>query len=55
MSELLNTDSVRYGGSGVGVHDDIQTEDIDAHGRQHSLQIDLPPLATIMLKITAPV
>ena len=53
-SELLNTDSVRYGGSGVGVHDDIHTEDIAAHGRQQSLQIDLPPLATIMLKINSP-
>ncbi|MDX2427256.1 MAG: 1,4-alpha-glucan branching protein GlgB [Xanthomonadales bacterium] len=54
-SELLNTDSVRYGGSGVGVHDDIYTEDVAAHGHQQSLQIDLPPLATIMLKITNPV
>ena len=54
-SELLNTDSARYGGSGVGVHDDIHTEDVAAHGHQQSLQIDLPPLATIMLKITSPV
>ena len=54
-SELLNTDSVRYGGSGVGVHDDIHTEDVAAHGHQQSLQIDLPPLATLMLKITSPV
>jgi len=54
-TELLNTDAVEYGGSGVGVHRDINTENINAHGRQHSLQIDLPPLATIMLKITSPV
>ena len=54
-SELLNTDSVRYGGSGVGVNDDIHTEDVAAHGHQQSLQIDLPPLATLMLKITSPV
>lgn len=53
--ELLNTDSVEYGGSGVGVHDKIHSEKIEAHGRAHSLQIDLPPLATIMLKITSPV
>ena len=50
-SELLNTDAEKYGGSGVGVFGEIQTQDIGAHGRQHSLQIDLPPLATIMLKI----
>ena len=54
-SELLNTDSIKYGGSGVGVHDEIQTEAVEAHGRAHSLQIDLPPLATIMLRIKSPV
>ena len=54
-SELLNTDSSRYGGSGVGVHEDIHTEDVAAHGHQQSLQIDLPPLATLMLKRTNPV
>ncbi|MGB5486900.1 MAG: 1,4-alpha-glucan branching protein GlgB [Lysobacterales bacterium] len=50
-SELLNTDSIKYGGSGVGVHGEVHTENIESHGRAHSLQIDLPPLATIMLKI----
>jgi len=54
-SELLNTDSVKYGGSGVGVHGEINTENVAAHDRQHSLQIDLPPLATLMLKIKKPV
>ncbi|MFC1701646.1 1,4-alpha-glucan branching protein GlgB [Pseudomonadota bacterium] len=49
-AELLNTDAVEYGGSGVGIHGEIHTENIDAHGRRHSLQIDLPPLATLMLK-----
>ena len=49
--ELLNTDSEQYGGSGVGLHGDIQTEKIAAHGRQQSLQIKLPPLATMILKI----
>ena len=49
-AELLNTDAVAYGGSGVGIHGEIHTENIDAHGRRHSLQIDLPPLATLMLK-----
>ena len=53
--ELLNTDSVQYGGGGVGLQGEIHTEDIEAHGRTHSLQIDLPPLATIMLKIKSPV
>ena len=49
--ELLNTDSIKYDGSGVGIHGDIHTDNISAHGRAQSLQIDLPPLATLMLKI----
>jgi 1,4-alpha-glucan branching enzyme len=49
--ELLNTDAIEYGGSGVGIPHGVHSEDIAAHGRSHSLQIDLPPLATLMLKI----
>jgi len=51
-AELLNTDDARYGGSGVGVHGDLHTQDVAAHGRQYSVQIDLPPLATLILKLT---
>jgi len=54
-TELLNTDDVRYGGSGVGVRGEIPTQNLSAHGRQHSLQIDLPPLATLMLVMKNPV
>ena len=54
FTELLNTDSEKYGGSGVGLHGDIHTESIEAHGRQQSLQLDLPPLATLILKIKTP-
>ena len=50
-TELLNTDSEKYGGSGVGVFGEIHTQDVGAHGRENSLQIDLPPLATVMLQI----
>jgi 1,4-alpha-glucan branching enzyme len=50
-SELLNTDSGKYGGSGVGIAEEIHTQELEAHGRPQSLQIDLPPLATLMLKI----
>lgn len=49
--ELLNTDSEKYGGSGVGIPSGVYSEDVGAHGRPHSLQIDLPPLATLMLKV----
>jgi 1,4-alpha-glucan branching enzyme len=54
-AELINTDDAGYGGSGVGVHGELHTQNFAAHGRQHSLQLDLPPLATLMLKITRPV
>jgi 1,4-alpha-glucan branching enzyme len=53
-TELLNTDAEKYGGSGVIISDEIRTQDVDAHGRGYSLQIDLPPLATIILKIKTP-
>jgi len=52
--ELLNTDSEKYGGSGVGIGGEIHTQDVEAQGRRYSLQIDLPPLATMMLKIKNP-
>jgi 1,4-alpha-glucan branching enzyme len=54
-TELLNTDDVRYGGSGVGPRGEVHTQNAAAHGRQHSLQIDLPPLATLMLVMKNPV
>ena len=49
--ELLNTDSEKYGGSGVGADNEVTADDIGAHGRPWSIQLDLPPLATLMLKI----
>jgi 1,4-alpha-glucan branching enzyme len=50
-TELLNTDAEKYGGSGVGLNGDLHTENVSAHGRGQSLQLDLPPLATLMLRI----
>jgi 1,4-alpha-glucan branching enzyme len=48
--EVLNTDSVFYGGSnvgnGVGL---LQAEAIPAQGRARSLALTLPPLATLFL------
>jgi 1,4-alpha-glucan branching enzyme len=48
--EALNTDDARYGGSGVGNGGRITTERVQEHGREHSLSLTLPPLATIILK-----
>lgn len=47
--ELINTDSKVYGGSGVNIAAIIKSENIQAHGRLQSLQLDLPPLASMIL------
>ncbi len=46
--ELLNTDDLRYGGSGV-TNPDIHTSTAGAHGRPFSVGVTLPPLATIII------
>jgi len=44
-SELLNTDAIEYGGSGVGNGGTAVAERIPMHGREFSLSLTLPPLA----------
>jgi 1,4-alpha-glucan branching enzyme len=46
--ELINTDSGTYGGGGV-VNGVLQTQAQYAHGRDASLVLTVPPLATVML------
>jgi 1,4-alpha-glucan branching enzyme len=48
--EILNTDSVHYGGSDVGNGGKIGAETIASHGLPHSLVLTLPPLATLILE-----
>ncbi len=48
--ELLNSDSGHYGGSNVGNGPNaIAVDAVPAHGREHSVGLTLPPLATIFL------
>jgi 1,4-alpha-glucan branching enzyme len=47
--EVLNTDALRYGGSGVGNPEPLKTGSAPAHGRPASIAPTLPPLATIWL------
>ena len=47
--EVLNSDDVRYGGSGVH-NAQLRTAPIGRHSRLHSLSLMLPPLATIVLR-----
>ena len=47
--EILNTDSMHYHGSNTGNGGAVHSDEIASHGRQHSLSLTLPPLATIWL------
>jgi len=48
--EIANTDSSFYGGSNVGNEGAVRTVESPAHGEPQSLELTLPPLATIMLR-----
>ena len=48
--EILNTDAVEYGGSGVGNLGAVTASDEPWHGRPASARVTLPPLATIWLR-----
>jgi len=46
--EILGSDDLRYGGSGVHVGA-VTTEPVPWHGREHSVAVTLPPLAVTLL------
>jgi 1,4-alpha-glucan branching enzyme len=48
--ELLNSDAVEYGGTGMGNLGGVQAEEVTAHGRPFSLELTLPPLGALFLK-----
>lgn len=48
--EIFNSDSSFYAGSNVGNHPGCNAEWIGHHGRPASMLINLPPLATVVLK-----
>ncbi|HEX9624677.1 MAG TPA: 1,4-alpha-glucan branching protein GlgB [Streptosporangiaceae bacterium] len=47
--EVLNTDAVEYGGSGVGNLGSVRTQAQPWHGRPASAVLTVPPLATVWL------
>jgi 1,4-alpha-glucan branching enzyme len=49
--ELLNTDSSFYGGSNMGNGGSVSTEPLQSHGEAQSLELTLPPLATLYLRL----
>ena len=48
--ELINSDADCYGGSGIGNLGRVRTEPVSTHGHEQSLKLNLPPLATLILK-----
>ncbi len=48
--EVFNSDSQRYGGSGVENHGELHSEHVPFHGREHSLRFTLPPLGGVILR-----
>jgi len=47
--EVLNTDSEIYGGSNAGNAGRVAAQSVPSHGRSHSVELTLPPLATLYL------
>ena len=48
--EIINTDSALYGGSNAGNSGGIDANGAGAHGQAQSLELMLPPLATLLLR-----
>ncbi|WOG29149.1 1,4-alpha-glucan branching protein GlgB [Endozoicomonas sp. 8E] len=47
--EILNSDALSFGGSGVANSKVLYTEHFHTHGYDHSLLVTLPPLSTLFL------
>ncbi len=47
---VLNTDAAEYGGAGDAAVDGMDAEPMIWHGRPHSLNLTLPPLAAVVLE-----
>jgi 1,4-alpha-glucan branching enzyme len=48
--EIANTDSQFYGGSNMGNQGVVRSSGQAAHGEHQSIELTLPPLATIALR-----
>ncbi len=48
-AERINSDAAEYGGSGVGNFGLVEAEEIPMHGYPYSVNLTLPPLATLIL------
>ena len=48
--ELLNSDAKHYGGRGLGNLGAVRADTAALHGREHSLELTLPPLGVLVLE-----
>jgi 1,4-alpha-glucan branching enzyme len=48
--ERFNSDAPEYAGSGVNNGGMVTAEEVPAHGRSHSLVLNLPPLGAVILQ-----
>ena len=48
--EIINTDAADYGGSGWGNLGGVESAPVGSHGRVDSVNLNLPPLSTIVLR-----
>jgi 1,4-alpha-glucan branching enzyme len=49
-AERFNSDAADYGGSGVGNQGWVATTPVPSHGRDHSLNLTLPPMGVLLLQ-----
>ena len=49
--EIFNSDSTYYGGSNLGNGPGVTAQEIPSHGRPASVELCLPPLAVVVLKL----
>lgn len=49
--EIFNSDNTIYGGSGILNSGELQTKEENSDGKKYTLELTIPPLATIMLRV----
>jgi 1,4-alpha-glucan branching enzyme len=52
--ELVNSDDLEYGGSGVGNPDGVEARDVATRGMPHTLALNVPPLGCVFLAPSSP-
>ena len=51
-TEVFNSESSEFGGTGIGNPNGIHSEPIEKDGRENSIELTLPPLGVVFLKLT---